>query len=279
MFDATSLTDGEAISVYATAYDWGGNWDHDAAWHVKVNSQPLALKLWELPDPAQSTALHLQWYVTGGGSETAIVNVQHKVNDGAWSDLLTSTDLTEYWYIGEVGNSYAFQITVKDYSGNEETGQTITTIPEASSLCSQPDDWDLSASDNDNDFTTATSISFNEASQRHNFCNPAIIGYLNDEDWLSFSVEKGQMYLLISRPLGDRSAAVTTRIYASDGTTLLAEKEAAAFGRNTELYWKATEGGRVYAQLLHSNGNVTGNDVSYAVRLSDGSIYMPIVTK
>jgi len=279
IFDTTSLTDGETISVYAAAYDWGGNWDHDAAWHVKVDAQPLALKLWELPDQTQSTALHLQWSVTGGGSETAAVNVQQKVNNGSWSDLLTDTDLVEYWYIGEAGNSYAFQITTKDYAGNEVTGQTNTTIPAASSLCSQPDAWDVNASINDNSYTKATAISINDASQLHNFCNPVATDYLNDEDWLSFSAEKGQIYVLIARPSGDRSAAVTTRFYGSNGTTLLAEEEAATFGRSTELYWKATEDGIVYVQLLHNNGNVAGNGVSYVVHLSDGSIYMPIVTK
>ena len=84
---------------------------------------------------------------------------------------------------------------------------------------------------------------------------------------------------MMARPQGDMSAAVTVRFYSANGTTLLAEKEAAHFGNSTDLYWKATESGKIYIQLIHNNGNVAGNGVSYTVQLTDGSIYMPLINK
>ena len=91
-------------------------------------------------------------HLSGAGSETALVDIQQKVNDGAWSDLLTNTIQTEYWFIGEPGNSYAFLVSAQDYAGNEVSAQTNSSIPAVATLCSQPDSWDISASVNDNTF-------------------------------------------------------------------------------------------------------------------------------
>jgi len=278
-FDTSSLPDGDTISVYAFAYDRSGNWNHAAAWNVDIDARPLSLSLPPLLNPAQSTAIHLEWLVTGGGSETAMIDVQQKVNGGAWADLLVETDLGEYWIIGEPENTYTYRVFARDYAGNELSKQTTTSIPNVTTLCSQPDSWDLTASDNDNGYETATELLLFGNPQRHNFCNPKAADYLNDEDWFHFSVVKGGQYVLIVQPKGDGSAAVTTQFYAADARTLLARKSALTYGRSTQLYWTAPEDGTIFVRLTHNFGEVAGNAVVYNVLLSDGSVFLPHIKK
>ena len=278
-FDTSALPEGELISIYAIARDWSGNWNFDVAWRVRVDARPLSLNLNQLPNPSESTALELRWSLSGAGAATAPVTVEQRTNNGDWSNVFTNIQKTKYWFIGEANNSYAFRISAHDYAGNEVTGQTNTNIPAASILCSQPDEWDTSESINDNSHTTATEILLNASAQRHNFCNPATGDFLNDEDWLSFTAEAGQPYALFANPTGDGSAAVTIRLYAANGTTLLAETEASDLGRNAKLYWKATQSGTIYIQLQHINGNVAGNGVAYTIQLTDGVIYVPLINK
>jgi hypothetical protein len=277
--DTSAMSNGEIISVYAIATNGGGNWSHDAAWSVRVDEQALSLNLTQLPNPSQSTALGLMWSLSGAGAKTAPVTVEQRINNGTWSNLLTDTQLTQYWFIGEASNSYAFRVSANDYAGTEITDQTSTNVPASLTLCSQPDEWDVSATENDNQHTNATLISLNGGFQNHNFCNPATSDWLNDEDWLSFTAEQGQPYYLLAMPRSGSSAAVTIRLYAANGTTLLAEKEVQNFGTGTQLFWTATQNGTVYAQLSHSNGNVAGNGVTYSVQLTDGAVYLPLIQK
>jgi len=279
VLDTSSFSDGEIISVYAAAYDLAGNWNHDAAWKVKVDTRPLLLNLSKLPNPTQSTAIYLRWSLSGSGSETAMVDVQEKVNNTTWSDLQIHSQQTDLWLVRKAGNKYAFMVTAQDYAGNQVTAQTNTSIPAANVLCSQPDAWDKSASQNDNTFLKATPIILNGGAQDHNFCNPESTDYLKDQDWLSFFAESGQLYALFAIPKGDMSAAVNIRLYSANGTTLLAKKDAAKFGNSTSLFWKATESGKVFIQLDHVNSEVAGNGTAYSVRLTDGSIYLPLIKK
>jgi len=277
--DTSALPEGEIISIYAIATDWSGNWNFDAAWRVRVDARPLALNLRQLANPSESTALELRWSLSGAGAATAPVTLEQKIDNGNWSYVFTNTHKINYWFIGEANTSYAFRVSAHDYAENEVTGQTNTSIPVASSLCSTPDEWDVSSSINDNSYTMATEISLNARAQRHNFCNPVTSDFLNDEDWLSFTVETGQPYTLFANPSGGGSAAVSIRLYGANGTTLLAETKASDLGRNAKLYWKATQNGTVYVQLQHINGIVAGNGVSYTVQLTDGTIYIPLINK
>jgi hypothetical protein len=277
ILDASSLPDGEIISVYATAYDWAGNWDHDAAWNVKVDSRSFILYLTKLLNPAQSTGQHLQWTAAGSGSENALVTLQQRTNNGQWLNLLTNSALREYWFIGQANNSYTFRVSTQDPTGNQVTDQTNTSIPAAATLCSQPDPWDASASVNDNDYTNATPISAQGGGQTHNFCNPAATDYLNDEDWFSFSAKEGKSYTLVTDHQG--GAAVIIRFYAADGTTLLAESVPTAFEQATALHWDAVKDGIIYVQLLHSDGRIAGNGVSYSVTLGDELVFLPATSR
>jgi hypothetical protein len=263
--------------VYAAAYDLAGNWNHDAAWKVKIDTVPLSLNLSKLPNPTQSTAINLQWSLSGAGSETAVVNVQEKVNNSAWNDLQIHSQQNDYWLVRKAGNNYSFLVTAQDYAGNQVSAQTNASIPTAEVLCSQPDTWDKSASQNDNTFLRATPIIINGVPQVHNFCNPESADYLEDQDWLSFFAESGQLYALFATPKGDGSAAVNIRIFSANGTTLLAEKDASNFGNSTYLYWKATVNGKIYIQLTHNDIDVAGNGAAYSLTLTDGSIYLPLI--
>lgn len=278
-FDTSTLPDGDSISVYALTYDWAGNWSHDAAWNVGIDSQTPTATIQPLINPAESTALHLEWTATDDGSGIEVVNVEYQINNGGWNNLLTDTLKTDYWFIGETNTSYTFRVFVQDKAGHEFTTPTTNTfIPAASVLCSSPDAWDISPSYNDNNFGNATLIEVGDAAQEHNFCNPAAANRLDDRDWLTFSAEQGKRYALVANPQWD-SAAVRIRIFDTDGSTLLAEASPTSFGQTTLLIWQASSTQAVYVQIQHLDSRVAGNSVSYLFYLQDSFVFLPLVQK
>jgi hypothetical protein len=275
-FNTAGLADGEVISVYARAYDWVGNWSHDAVWDVGIDAKPPTVTFDPLPNPSNSTALHLEWSASDSGSGVETVNVEQRIAS-LWENLLTDTEKTEFWFIGQAGNDYAFRVNANDRVGYQSISDVRnSTIPEIAILCSSPDAWDISASNNDNTFTEATLITPADGATIHNFCNPAATDWLYDEDWLSFSAQAGKEYMLMATPLGG-GAAVTIRLYAANGSTLLDESIPATFEQHSLLRWKALQDGVVFVQLIHNDGQVAGNGVSYTVQLYDSMVYLPKV--
>lgn len=277
--DTTAIPNGDTISVYARAYDWAGNWAYDAAWNVGIDSQAPTATIKPLDNPADSTALHLQWTATDNGSGIELVNIEYQINNGSWNRLLTDTLKSDDWFIGEANNSYAFRVFVQDQAGNEFTSDPANTnIPIVLSLCSSPDAWDVSSSNNNNSFDNATPIAVGDTAQQHNFCNPAASDRLNDQDWLAFTAEQGKRYSLVATPQGD-STAVVMRFFTANGTTLLAETIPTTFGQSTQVIWQAPSNQTVYVQLQHLDGRVAGNGVTYSVYLQDSFAFLPLIER
>jgi hypothetical protein len=256
-----------------------GNWIGVGAWNLGIDKTPPVTALQALNPTQPSNAFLLEWTGTDNFSGIDYVEIQEKLGNGAWTTYPPIDGrFTSYWVVGDPGNSYSYRMHGVDYVGNAEnypsSAETSTTIPDASVLCSLPDMYDTSG--NDNSRATANPIIPNGANQEHNYCNPLSGDFQNDEDWVMFTVQFGQHYLIQSLPLSGQTATMIS-LFAQDGTTLLAESVPNAFGDNTMLVWTSDRDEVVYLRLRHMDGRVIGNDVAYTVMVEQGyRFFVPI---
>ncbi len=282
-YDATTEADQSGLAIYAVAYDWAGNWTAAGAWNLAIDSTPPDANFEPLTTP-DSTALHLRWNASDALSGIASFDLRSRIDsETTWqttSDLPASS--RDWWYVGEPGHKYTFQIQVWDNAGNREDfkaagNETSAAIPAASQLCSAPDSWDVSASDNDNAYASATPITENETGLNHNFCNPAAGDWLADEDWFSFQAIAGQRYVITFFPQTE-SAAANIQLFDSDGDTQLAEEAQDQFGSFTHLEWTAPADQIAYLRFSHFNPAVAGNGVVYQVYLTQvPPVFLPLI--
>jgi murein DD-endopeptidase MepM/ murein hydrolase activator NlpD len=288
-FDATSLAEQGDIAFYAQAYDWAGNWAAAGAWNLTLDLTPPVTTLDALETPSESTAIHLTWSATDNLSGVDRFQFRFKEAGTSWpSDPIELDDnMLEYWYIGQASTeegestTYKFQIRAIDKVGNSEAyNETQTTIPEADTLCSSPDQYDDFTANpalDDNSPAKATTISASGVLRSHNFCNPLSADRLNDEDWHKFSASKGQSFVITTVPQ-DESTAVVISLYDTNGTTLIKEAKPETFGQRTHMEWTAPKNGVFYIKLHHTDGRVAGNGVVYEVLLAERwKVFLPVM--
>jgi hypothetical protein len=282
-YDATTVTDQSGLAIYAVATDWAGNWTAAGVWNLAIDSTPPDANFEPLPTP-DSTALHLHWTADDALSGIASFDLRHKIDsETTWQ---TTNDLPvasrDWWFVGEPGHKYTFQIQVSDNAGNKEAfnapgNETSAAVPAASQLCSTPDSWDVSASENDNAYTSATFIVESETGLNHNFCNPAANDWLADEDWFTFQAIAGQHYVITFYPQTE-SAAANIQLFDSDGVTQLVEETQDQFGSFTHLEWTAPADQIAYFRISHFNPAVAGNGVIYQVYLLQvPPVFLPLI--
>jgi hypothetical protein len=204
------------------------------------------------------------------------------MNNGDWTTLPPIEGVnSSYWIIGIPGNAYAYRMHGVDFSGNSEnypaSAEVSTSIPNADVLCYAPDSYDTSG--NDNSPPNASLIYANGASQVHNYCNPLSADFQNDEDWARLTVNQGEHYFVHSIANSIQTATII-RLYAQDGTTLIAESIPQKFGNNTYLIWTPDFDQTVYLRFSHLDGRVIGTNVASTITVSTGSLsYIPFISK
>jgi Ig-like domain-containing protein/papain like protease/pre-peptidase len=127
------------------------------------------------------------------------------------------------------------------------------------------------ASENDNSYTSASSISVGD-DQTHNYDIPG------DQDWIKFSAQTGHTYQLTTSNLG-ASSDTYLYLYDTDGATLIASNDDFNDTLASQIEWTATQNGVYYAQVIHWNPNVGGCETGYSVRLSEIIINTPTPTE
>ncbi len=263
-FDASSMLGQQELAFFVQAFDRAGNAMSAAAWNVSVINDftPPVLSVAALPATETSTAIQLQWTASDAQSGIDHFEVQSRMDGGVWqnADLNVPSLARSLWYVGQPGHSYGFRMQARDRAGNLRaypTGdEAATTIP--TNICAALDVYEP-------DETAAAPIQTNGVAQTHNLCNPAPgSGGLGDQDWVTFTAESGQRYLIQALPQNP-AAALNLTLYANDKATVLAQASTSGYGIPTSLIWKAQGAGPVYVKMQHINLGVAGSSVSYQV--------------
>jgi hypothetical protein len=281
--DTTTLTEQEEIAFVVKIYDWAGNWISRGAWNLVLDRTPPTTSLDNLPVDQGSTAILLQWSGSDNLSGLDHFELQVQIGNGPWSDINPDPQgsAESTWYIGQPGTDYGFRLRGVDDAGNQEaftpSEEVLTVIPPPQILCSSPDQWDAESHDNSPD--QAVMINLDDSSRVHNFCNPLTSDRLDDEDWVSFSVQEGVQYLMQSVPLAGMTASIL-ELYGSDGTTLLASAQPDKFGESSQIIWAAEQNDQMFLRVRHLNWKVSGNDVLYRLSVRKfQEIYLPFLNR
>jgi hypothetical protein len=280
IFNPTGQTEGKDGAIFIHVYDMAGNWTAGASWGLWIDKTPPTTAMNTLAATQPSNAFLLTWIGSDNLSGIDYVEIQERLAEQNWVTFPpVYGSASQYWIIGDPGNTYSYRMHGVDNSGNSETypagAETNTAVPQADVLCSAPDSYDTSG--NDNSPVNASIIYANGAPQIHNFCNPLSPNYQNDEDWIELLVANQQHYLIKS-VAGSLPTATIISLYAQDGGTLLAESIPANFGDDTFLVWTSDRDEIVYLRLSHLDGRVIGNDVGSTMSVTTGDwSYLPLL--
>jgi hypothetical protein len=277
-FNPSGEPEGNSAIVFINAYDMAGNWAGMGVYYIGIDKTAPTTALLPLAPSQASNAFLLKWTGSDNLSGLDYFNVQQSVNSESWTTLPTiEGSRFQNWIIGAPSTSYAYRMRGIDNSGNTEnypdTAETTTTIPAAGILCFAPDTYDTAG--NDNSPANASLINVDGAGQFHNFCNPLVPGFQNDEDWIRLDPTLGQRYIIYIAANSLPSATVIS-LYAQDGSTLLDEARPGDFGNDTGLAWIADREEPVYIRLTQLNGQVIGKDVGGTIFVKTGiAFFLP----
>jgi Peptidase family M23/Bacterial pre-peptidase C-terminal domain len=279
-FNPAGEPEGNTAAFFIQVFDKAGNWTGMGAWNLGIDKTAPTTAMLPLAASQPSNAFLLEW--TGSDNLSGIdhFNIQQSVNNGGWTTLpAINGNLFKNWVIGNPSTGYAYRMQGVDRSGNTEnypaSAETSTTIPAPGILCFAPDTYDTSG--NDNSPANASVIYLDGPGQFHNFCNPLVPGFQNDEDWIRLNPILGHRYFIINTPSSLPSATMIS-LFAQDGSTLLAQSFPQAFGSNSILGWTADRAEPVYIRLTHMNGQVIGKDVGGTLSVKTGYFtYFPLV--
>jgi hypothetical protein len=272
------------MAVYIHAQDWAGNSSYAAAWNLALDRTPPQTQLAQLANSTVNTAIVLDWTASDNLSGLESFDLQVQTDSQNWQTFADSVpeDRRQAVYIGQSGKTYRFQMRGVDQVGNSEPypvkPEASTTI--ASSICAKPDSWETyQGKSKDNQAGTATMVPTTFTEQVHNLCNPLNSDHLGDEDWLQIEMQADKHLVAIARP-EHPGAAIVLELYASDGTTLLAQSSPQDFGETTTLLWRATQNQRVYLRMRHLYEGVAGEGIKYTIQVTQGeATFFPILRK
>ena len=129
--------------------------------------------------------------------------------------------------------------------------------------------------ESDNTAGTASTINLGQT-QTHNFDK------MGDQDWIKFTAEGGQTYILSTSNLGT-SADTYLYLYDTDGASLLASNDDFGGTLASGIEWTAGKSGTYYLLVKHWNPSVGGCGTSYDFSISNNHadilIYLPFLSR
>lgn len=274
-FDPRKKANDKGSAFYAQVYDAAGNWSPAAAWNLTLDNT-------QAPPPAPATEMVpmsatsnintvlLQWNTTGDLSVIDHYEIQYQKDGGEWQPWpyeVPAVNARYAWFIGEMGSTYGFRMRAVDSSGNGETfpDAAETTIQLLGCTAGQD------AYEEDNTQDAAKELVNGADRQNHTFCGQ------NDEDWLTFTPQQGEMYMLEGVPTSP-SAGVIMTAYDKNGN-LIQEVLPKALGQSTFIKFTASTADPITLQLRNFNPLIAGDGVTYQVYVDQGEkFYIPLVT-
>jgi hypothetical protein len=165
-----------------------------------------------------------------------------------------------------MGSTYGFRMRAVNASGN---GETFTDTAETSiqlSGCTAGVD----AYEEDGSKQQAKELVNGADRQNHTFCGQ------NDEDWFTFTPQKGEMYLFEGVPTSTSDGVIMTA-YDKNGN-LIQEVLPTVLGQSTFIKFIAPSADPITLQLRNFNPLIAGDGVTYQVYVDQGQqFFVPMV--
>lgn len=159
--------------------------------------------------------------------------------------------------------------------GQTDSGGVVTESDEADNISDGVDVCIASPDvyEGDDGAGNAQPIALGET-QSHNFDRSG------DEDWLRFTAEAGQAYILETSNLSPASDTYLY-LYDTDGSTLLAANDDYGGGLASQVEWETPAAGTYFVLVSHWNPNAGGCGTSYEISVTPSatrqSVYLPLV--
>ncbi len=139
----------------------------------------------------------------------------------------------------------------------DQHGEAISYNLSVSIAACTPD-----ALEDDDSMAAAHSLTPGSASSGHTSC-PA-----GDEDWVQFSAQASQSYVIETSNLGTSSDTLLT-LYDTDGATVLDENDDYGYGLASHITWEAPQAGTYYIRAKQSDDSVVGSDTSFDLTIAN----------
>jgi len=265
LWDVSHLPEGRSLAVYAIAADGAGHTIGVGAWNLTLDRTPPTVTLTTLAPIQANTTFSLSWTITDALSGPAALTLQYRADHGAWQ-MLTPLSVTQTmtWFVGQPSTLYDFRLRARDRAGNWSAFTPLATTYVAP--CTAPDAWEP-----DDAPTQAVTVTLPLA-QTRSFCVP------NDQDWISLTLNAGQTIYVIVQPLHEQTA-VEARLYAADGSTLLAGPATTHDGTDVLLTWHTESDQQVLLALRHPDGRIAGPEVQYRLLVTDYAVFLPLIAR
>lgn len=235
---------------------------------VIKNLVPPESALQPLTEFSQTTALQLEWQVTGGADRIDHFELQYRINSGDWQsyDQPLEGTLRQLVFTAQPGVKYEFRIRAIGNDGTAEafteTAEAVTQIQDAA-ICS-PDSFELYG---DNAREGAQTLTIG-VKQEHNWCPGT------DQDWVVFTATMGDTLHISTEPETLNSAAAFI-LYEMDGSTLIGNGQPADANSGAALDWIVPADGIYYLQVQPVDQSITGSDARYSLSVSTKGTVQP----
>ncbi len=116
-----TVSSGDGIkTISAKARDRAGNWGEAVTATIVLDSTPPASSVNAQHNDSEALDILLKWTAADAASGVARYDVQYRIGDGWWVDLLNGTTETQMVFTGKAGNTYYFRARATDVTGNVE---------------------------------------------------------------------------------------------------------------------------------------------------------------
>lgn len=247
-------------ALQARAYDAAGLSSAWVVWGLAVDTYAPVTTMQVLPATTASTAVVVSWSGSDTGVGISSYELQYRDGSGAWTSWTSLSALyNQAIFVGTAGRTYGFRIRATDKAGNAEAFPTSAGATTTISATCQPDVFDAS-SPGDNTAANATLLEL-KTPQEHNFCPSG------DEDWVRFSAQAGESYLIQARSLAG-GAAANLAVTDAPGSTVLVSGAVPGLGQSAFLMFTAPADGEYRIRVRPADTRLWGSDARYAVSIS-----------
>jgi hypothetical protein len=272
-FDGSGYAEGQSGALAVIAYDWEDNARAVVDWRVPIDDHPPATALNPLSGNIHGNGIYLSWVATDSYSRIRSLDIQYQLDrSGSWQTWQTGIPGGQRgaWYIVETGHRYDFRMRGLDTAGNQESypanAETFTII---SGNCT-PDKFELGEGDDES--SHATMLALDVYQENHNYCEA------DDIDWVSFTAQAGQTYLITIWPDEASPLGSSIDLYQTDESTLLNHWEAPDLMSPIMIKWQAPADGLYLLKLTSLLPGIMGDNTAYSVRVGTGNwFYYPII--